>query len=200
MPKGLFAPICHAAKADMRLLVGEQLLAVGLGLDLLRLEDFLYLAFLVDDECGAESAEIFSAIHRFLAPDAEGFDQFVVHIGYEREGQLVLFDEFAVRLVVIDAHTEHLISLGLQAVVVVAEAARFCRAPGGEVFGIEIEYEFSAFEIAEADFLAVFVVSQQFGSHVANVHIILGYRLLGIRLLGIRLLGVRLFCLYAYFE
>ena len=64
----------------------QQLFAVGLRLDLLARDDVLDDAFLVDDEGGADGAEVFAAVHALLRPDTHLLYQRVVGVGDEGEG------------------------------------------------------------------------------------------------------------------
>ena len=127
-------------------------------------------AFFVDDEGGAERAHVFPSVHALLAPGTEGFRQPVLGVGNQREGQLVLFDELLVRLGVVDADTDDFIARLLQLAVVVAQVAGLGRTARGHVFGVEIEYHFLPFIVAQPDFLSGFVGSQVVGSFFSDIH------------------------------
>ena len=141
-----------------------------LGLHLLGCDDALYDAVLVDDEGGAEGAEIFAAIHTLLSPGAEGLVEGQVGVGYQVEGQLVLLDKFVVRLAVLHTYAEHVKTGGLQLAVVVAQVAGLSRASGSHVLGVEIEHQFLPFVITQADLLPVLVLAQYLGGFVSYVH------------------------------
>ena len=66
-----------------------------LGLYLLGQVYLLDDAILVDYEGGAEGTHVLAPIHALLAPYAHGLYQFLVGIGNQGEGELVLVDEFA---------------------------------------------------------------------------------------------------------
>ena len=56
-----------AGMRERGILAGQQLFAVGFGLDLLTLDDVFDDAFLVDEEGGADGAEVLAAVHRLRA-------------------------------------------------------------------------------------------------------------------------------------
>ena len=101
------------------LLPTKNLAGVVFGLDLLRTDDSLHDAFLIDDEGRAERAEVFAAIHALLAPDAKLLHKGLLRVCDEMEGQLMLGDEFLMRLGIIHAGTHHGIALSTECLDVV---------------------------------------------------------------------------------
>lgn len=149
---------------------GQQLFAVGFGLDLLTLDDVFDDAFLVDEEGGANGAEVLAAVHRFLCPDAHLLHQRVVGVGDEGEGQLVLCLELLVAGGAVHADAHYRVAPLAQFAVVVAQAACLGCAAGGVVLGVEVENEFLSTELTEADLLSVLIDAQNFGRLVSNLH------------------------------
>ncbi len=141
-----------------------------LHLDFLGEENALDDALLVDDEGGAEGAHILASVHALFAPHAEGFDECLVRVGYQGEGQFVLGDELLVRSGTIDAHAHHLVAGLAQLGIVVAQVARFSGASRGAVLRVEVEHQFLACIVAEAYLLAFFVEAQQVGGFGSYGH------------------------------
>ena len=139
-------------------------------LDLLWSDDALDNAFGANDESGAECAHIFASVHRFFAPYAEEFHQFVVCVGNQREGEGVFLNEFFVRCLRVNAYADYLIAGVEQGVIIVAQVASLGRAARCEVFGIEIKSYGLAGKVAALDLLAVFVETQNVGNVIAYVH------------------------------
>ena len=79
-------------------------------LHLLGRNDALHSAVLTDDEGGAERTEILPAVHALFAPRAERLVKRLLRVGYEVERQLVLLNEFGMRLLILYTHSQHLIS------------------------------------------------------------------------------------------
>lgn len=53
-------------------------------------------ALFINNESGTEGTHVFASVHAFFSPYAEGFHQFVVGVGNQRERKLVFLDEFLV--------------------------------------------------------------------------------------------------------
>lgn len=103
-----------------------------------------------DDEGGAFGAHVFFAVEGFFDPDAVEIDDVVVFVGDEGEGELVFLDELGVALdgIWADAEEEGFLGdLGPG----VAEVAGLGGAAGGVVFGVEVEDDFLAAEVAEGE-------------------------------------------------
>ena len=79
------------------------------GLDFLWTDDALHNAFFVNDEGRAEGTHVFTAIHALLAPYTKLFDQLLVCVGNQGEGEGVLLDEFLVRLFAIYTDAYHFV-------------------------------------------------------------------------------------------
>ena len=104
----------------------------------------------VNNEGGALGAHVGFSVHAFLNPDLIGLDESVRFVGEEREGELVLFDEFLVALGGIDADAQNR-GLGFEEIPRVAKGAGLGGAARGVVFGVEIEDQGFARKIREAD-------------------------------------------------
>ena len=149
----------------------EYLRCVIFGLDLFGGDDALDDALGRDDEGRAEGAHILAAIHRFLAPDTELFDETVVGVADEGEGQGVLLDEALVRGGTVDVDAYDLDAFVEQLAVVVAEVAGLGGAARCRVFGVEIKRHGFVFVVAESDFFAVGVCAEEVVDFIACVHI-----------------------------
>ena len=148
---------------------------VVFGLDLLGGDDALDGAVGRDDEGGAEGPHVLAAIHGFLAPYAKLLDQPVVCVGDEGEGELLLGDEFLVRVGRVNAHAYHLIACVEQCLIVVAQVACLGRAARCRVLGVEIECYGAAGIVAEANLLAVLVSAEQVGGLLSDFNHGYGY-------------------------
>ena len=93
------------------------------GLDFLWTDDALHNAFFVNDEGRAEGAHVLASIHALLAPYTKLFDQLLVCVGNQGEGEGVLLDELQVRLFAIYTDAYHFVAGLAQGVVVVAQVA-----------------------------------------------------------------------------
>ena len=140
------------------------------GFDLLAGEDLFDNALFVDDEGGADGAHGLLAIHGLLAPGAHGLEQRVVDIGYQGEGQLVFFLELNVRGGRVLADANNLVASLLQRLMMVAQTTSLSRTTTSIVLGVEIKNQLSALEIAQTDFVAILVLTQNLGCFVSNVH------------------------------
>lgn len=124
-------------------------------------------AGLVDDVGLAEGAEGDFAVVLFLAPRFVGLEDDGVRIGDEGKGQGIPCDEPLVRGLAVAAYSHDGIALVEESLVVVAEVAGFGGAAGGAVLGVEVEDEFPAGEIGEADGPAVLVGALEVGGLVS---------------------------------
>ena len=70
---------------------------VFLSLDFLWPDDSFHDSVFVDDECGAEGAEILATIHALFAPYAKLLDKRLFGVGYEVEGKVMFGDELLMR-------------------------------------------------------------------------------------------------------
>jgi hypothetical protein len=108
------------------------------------------VAGFVEDEGGAFGAQVLFAVEFFFDPDAVEVDDGVVFVGDEGEGESVLLDELGVALDGVGADAEEegfLFDLGPG----VAEGAGLGGASGGVVFGVEVQDDFLAAEVAEGE-------------------------------------------------
>ena len=129
-----------------------------------------YHTVLINQECGAESAHIFTSVHAFFAPHTHLFLQFVLGVGYEGERQGMLFDETLVRGLAVGANAHHLIAACAECVDVVAERTCLGGASRSVVLRVEVQHKFLSCVIAQFYLFSVLVHSQIFRSFVAYVH------------------------------
>jgi len=152
------------------LLQSQQLFAVCLGLDLLSLEDVLDDPFFVDDEGGAEGAEVLAAIHGLFCPHAHLLHERVVGVRHEGEGQFVFGLELLVAGGTVYADSHDGVALAAQFTVVVADAASLRRAAAGVVLRVEVQHKFQSLKLFESDLLSALVDAQYFGRLFSNLH------------------------------
>ncbi len=114
-------------------------------------------ALLVNDVSGAQRAFGHLAVHLLLAPGLVGLQYGEVGVGDEVEGQLVLGDEPLMRSGGVAAHAQHLVAQGEEPLVVVAQVAGFGGAARRAVFGIKIEHELLAGEVAQFHGVSILV-------------------------------------------
>lgn len=105
----------------------QDLCGVVFGLYFLRGDDTLNHSFLIDDEGGAESTHIFTSVHALFTPYAELLHQLFVCVCNQGKGQVVLFDEFLVRLLVVYTDSDNFVAGLTQVGIVVAQVAGLCR-------------------------------------------------------------------------
>ena len=139
-------------------------------LDFLGGENAADTPFFVNEEGGAEYAHVGAAVHFLFSPCTEGFEQLVLGVGNEVEGEAVAFTEVLVRPCAVRAHADDFVAGLSELVVMVAEAARLGGTAGGVVLGIEIEHYLASTKCAETQFIACFVVAQQVGGLFAYGH------------------------------
>ena len=101
--------------------VVENLFGVNLCFYLLRSENLLNDAFLVDEICGAQGTHVFLSTHGFLAPGTELLKQCGVNVGDEWEGKFVFVNELLMACGRVLADTNDGITSLLQLIVVVLE-------------------------------------------------------------------------------
>ena len=118
----------------------QDLCGVVFSLYFLRGDDALNHSFLIDDEGGAESTHIFTSVHALFTPYTELFYQFLVCVCNKGKGQVVLFDEFLVRLLVVYADSDNFITGLAQVGIVVAQVADLRRTARSRVFWIKAKY------------------------------------------------------------
>src|SRR5206468_12870232 len=110
---------------------------------------------LVDEERGALNPEILSAIQVLQFPHVVGGRHLSVVVAQEREVEVILVLEFYMALRVVAAHAQDDRALGRHAAEIVAETARFLRAPGRVVFRIEVEDDLLAAEVFQRHLASV---------------------------------------------
>ena len=96
---------------------------VVFGLYFLGRDDTLDHSFFINDKGGAEGAHIFTSVHALFTPYTELLYQFLVCVCNKGKGQVVLFDEFLVRLLVVYADSDNFITGLAQVGIVVAQVA-----------------------------------------------------------------------------
>ena len=138
----------------------QNLRGVLFDFNLLRLENFGDDAILICDERGAEGAHRRLAIHLFLTIHAELGNELLVHVGDERERQVVFGYELLMALSALNAHAYYRVALVEKALLVVAQVASLIGAARCHVAWIDIEYELLALEIVKSHFFAVLVQSE----------------------------------------
>ena len=141
-------------------------------LNLLRSNNPLDNTFLVNNEGCTENTDITAPIHFLLTQYAKLLHQRLVRIGNQRKRQLILRDEFLVRLLAVSAHSYHSITLLPQLRIVVAQAASLRRTARCIVFRIKVQHQFSTCEITLSDFLSFFILSQNLGSLITYFHML----------------------------
>ena len=78
--------------------------------DFFRGEDTFNYPFFIDNKSSAEGTHVFASVHTFFSPYAKLFHQFLVRIGNQREGELVLFNEFLMRFSIIHTYSDYLVT------------------------------------------------------------------------------------------
>jgi len=95
--------------------------------------------FAIDNHCRALETHVLAPVHGFLFPDAEVVSELVLLVCQEQVGKLELLLEFSMRLEAVRAHSDHdRIDLP-ESRKRIAKIARFLRAAGRVVLGIEEE-------------------------------------------------------------
>jgi hypothetical protein len=110
-------------------------------------EDAGDLAFTVDNEGGALDPQELLAVHALLFHDAVSGADFLVGVGEERVGKVVLLLEFLLLFRAVGGDAEY-DSAGLEYLLeCVAEPARFYRSTGSVGLGIKEQNHVLAFKI-----------------------------------------------------
>ena len=152
------------------MLFSKNLFGMFLGFYLFRADDAFYYPFFVNQEGSAKRSHVFTPVHAFFSPYSEFFYQFFVGIGNQRKRKRIFFDEFLMRFGAVYAYSYHFVSGLTQFAVIVAQVTCLSRTARSTGFRIEVEYNLLAFIVAETDFFAFFVYTQQFGCFVSFVH------------------------------
>ena len=142
-----------------------------LGLHLLTSEDLLDDALLINNKGSANGAHGLLAIHILLTPGAHRLQELVVDVSNQGERQLMLLLELHMRGGRVLAHANHLIALALQLILMVAQTASLSGAPARIVLRIEIQHQLTALIITQTDVTSLFVLAQNLGRLVSNVHV-----------------------------
>src|SRR5690554_5944079 len=84
-------------------------------------DNLLNHALFIDNKCGAKHPHIGASIHLFLAPNAVGLQDFLFRIGQQMKLQTILLSKILVRLFTIGTHTNHLVTLSDETLVIIVE-------------------------------------------------------------------------------
>ena len=134
-------------------------------------ENLLDAAFGVDDERRAQHTHVLAAVHRLFGPHAVGFAHRVVGVGEQREIQVVLVAETAVRLLAVGAYADDPESHPCQFGLAVAQAFGFERTARGVVLGVEIEYRALSSQIGKRQRLTVLGRGLEIGGHLPRLQL-----------------------------
>ena len=124
---------------------------------------------LINDVSSAKRAFCYLAVHFLLAPCLVGLQDGEVGVGDEVEGQFILGDEPLVRGGGIAAHAQYLIAHGDEPLVVVAQVAGLGGAARRAVFGVEVEYELLASEVAQFHSVSILVNALEIGGFYSDL-------------------------------
>jgi hypothetical protein len=136
-------------------------------------EDMMDLSIRPDHKRHARNAFEDSPIHGFVFNHAEGIADFLVGIGKQRVGEMVLVLKLFLFFDGIGGNTEDYGARLLDLAVCVAEPARFFRSAGSVGFGIEKKHHSFAPKIFQGNFFAVLVRRTEVGGFIIDFHGIL---------------------------
>ena len=92
-----------------------------------------------------------------------------LHIGQQREGKLVLADEFGVGRGVVLADAQHLDAVLFKAIPAITEIAGFFGAARGVVFGIEVDDDPLSSQRRQLYKVAVLIGEREIGCRIADL-------------------------------
>ena len=127
-------------------------------------------ALAINYKRGAFDAHYLFAVHVLLFENSEGIDDFLLRIGQESVGQLVLLFEFFLRLGCIGRDAEYSCASFFNLFERVAEPARLNGSPWSVGFGKEEEHHGFSFKIFKRDLLALFIEQSKIRSFVVDFH------------------------------
>src|SRR6185503_2952971 len=122
----------------------------------------------VDDVGYSRDSPILPSIHALFLPRAVLLTHLVVHIGKQREIQIVLCGELLMGLLTVGRDSEHDGAEFLNRADVVSKCTSLDRAARRKVFRVKVQNYFFAFKVRKLDLFAVAVVQRELWSLVSN--------------------------------
>jgi hypothetical protein len=158
-----------AGTAALRLFqVCKHFFGVAFGLDLF--ENVLDFAVWGDDERGPSNTPDFFPVHVLFFHHTEGFGNFLVGIGEEGEGQMLLFFKFLLGFGRIGGDAEQHDAGLLNLRICVAEPARFYGSAGSIGSRVKEQNDGLAAQVFEREVFPVLVLQTEVGSFIIDIH------------------------------
>ena len=126
-------------------------------------------AVFIKDEGPADSTHDGLAVHFLLAPGSECLKHLGRGIRQKSERKIVLLTELPVRSRTVLAYPDDIVSLGDKRIIIVPDAARFCRTSACIILRIEIHNGLLSHEVLGADLFAVLVHDLEIRHSVSNL-------------------------------
>ena len=95
-------------------------------------------ALFIGDKRGAEHAHCGAAVHLLFSVHVEGFNEALLRVANEWEGELVFFDKLLVRFLVLNAASKHFVALRKETFVIVAQVAGLIGATRSRIARINV--------------------------------------------------------------